>query len=284
MPYRIVFQDVDGCLNPESGEPFGVERGWQPSSDQIAMFTALNRALEAAPVEHFVINTGRPWDLVQPIVAHFPSSKVRYILMEHACVFFDRLENRYLDAAGIARQLGLRSLAHRYGLVGEMADVMQWYDDAGQSWLEACFEGSLGRLNKVGNLSFPIPEDVDGDAMVAAIEGKMRDDLSPALCDALTFSRSDHFVDILPGVDKLDGLELVCRFLDISQSDAVAVGDFLNDLSIFEHFPNLMCPANAHPKIRKLTAARGATGCVSRHAYGRSLEVFLEDMTTAAPR
>ena len=61
---KIIFQDIDGCLNPDDGEHFSVIPGERLSLRQASMLGAINEAVEASPIEHFVLNSGRPWSLV----------------------------------------------------------------------------------------------------------------------------------------------------------------------------------------------------------------------------
>ena len=47
---KIIFQDIDGCLNPVDGEAFGVTEDWKPSDNQISMLDAINSALNQSSV------------------------------------------------------------------------------------------------------------------------------------------------------------------------------------------------------------------------------------------
>ena len=90
---KIIFQDIDGCLNPADGEHFSVIAGEMPSPNQASMLDAINQAVEASPIEHFIINSGRPLSMVHPILTHLTTPKARYVLLEHACVLFDLAED-----------------------------------------------------------------------------------------------------------------------------------------------------------------------------------------------
>ena len=87
---KIIFQDIDGCLNPADGEHFSVDPSEPLSTNQVSMLAAINRAVETSPIEHFIINSGRPLAMVQPILTQLSTHKARYVLLEHACVLFDR--------------------------------------------------------------------------------------------------------------------------------------------------------------------------------------------------
>ena len=110
---KIIFQDIDGCLNPEDGEAFGVAVDWEPSVNQVQMLVAIDAAVEASSVKHIVINTGRPWPLVRHLAKHLKTPKLRYFLLEHACVLYDRERDAFIDCADMAERCGLEELAVR---------------------------------------------------------------------------------------------------------------------------------------------------------------------------
>lgn len=276
---RIIFQDVDGCLNPEDGEAFGADPQWEPSSRQVEMFRAIDLAVDASPLDHFVINTGRFGPILKNIVKHFRSPKLRYLVMEHACVIHDRETGTNLDLETMARACGMDELADRYANLDSMRKLLSWYDVRGQAEMERHYGAPTPRLDKVGNLSFAIPDGVDGSDVLNHIEERVRTDFPAGDFDRFEFCRSDRFIDILPGIHKMDGIKLVCAHLGIETNKALAVGDFLNDLAVFEAFDQVMCPSNAHPKIRGLTEAKGSGGHVSQSAYGASLLDFLDTMS-----
>lgn len=273
---KIIFQDIDGCLNPADGEHFSVIEGEMPSPNQARMLDAINQAVEDSPVEHFIINSGRPLSMVHPILTHLPTPKARYVLLEHACVLFDRQADAYLDCAQLAVQCGLSDLAARYSQVENIHLLFDWYRAHGQSALEAEYQTALPALDKVGNLSFHIPEQVDGDELLHRIESLARTQLAPEHLQHLQFLRSDRYIDILPGIHKLDGIHLLTAHLNMDLDHALAVGDFLNDLPVFEEFHRVLCPANAHPKIKALTRSKGSCGHVSDQSYGLALLDYLQ--------
>ena len=275
---KAIFQDVDGCLNPVDGEEFGVVPDWRPSDQQVAMLKEINALVERVPLEHFVINTGRPWPLVRSLVEFIPSPKLRYFLLEHACVLYDRVDQTYLDCSRIARDCGLPDLEGRYQRVGLINQLFDWYQQSGRAQLEDYYGADLPALDKVANLSFAIPNEVDGDELLLHIEARVRDELDAADIDQLSFVRSSSYIDILPGVHKLDGVHLLAAYLDIDLDAAVAVGDYLNDLSVFQFFRRVHCPANAHPSIKALAQSKGRWGHVSSHPYGSSLIELLHSI------
>jgi hydroxymethylpyrimidine pyrophosphatase-like HAD family hydrolase len=268
---RIIFQDVDGCLNPADGEDFGVTPEWEATPTQIRMLHAIDKAVDESTIEHFIINTGRFWPILENIVKHFSSPKIRYFVMEHACVIHDRHAGTNLDLAATAKACELHDLASRYTSLDTMQILLKWYDDHGQKLMEDTYGSSMPRLDKIGNLSFAFPPGSAGEEVLSVIEAAVKAGLSDADFRRLDFCCSDRFVDILPGIHKMDGIELMCAHLGIDQAEALAVGDYLNDLAVFEAFPQVMCPSNAHPRIIGLTAEKQGDGYVSKHPYGESL-------------
>lgn len=272
----MIFQDVDGCLNPEDGEDFGVTTDWEPSAKQIEMLQAIDRAVEASPLEHFVINTGRFWPIFGNLVKHFKTSKMRYLLMEHACVVLDLKTGKNLDLSAMAYDCGLPDLAARYANLGIMTKLLNWYDIRGQEAIEQRYNTPMPRLDKAANLSFAVPDGVDAEELLEVVASLAKEDFAEGEFRQLEFCRSDRFIDILPGIHKLDGIDLLCAHLGLEKQEALAVGDYLNDLAVFESFDQVMCPSNAHPRIRELTESKGAGGYVSKYAYGASLLDFLK--------
>jgi hydroxymethylpyrimidine pyrophosphatase-like HAD family hydrolase len=90
--------------------------------------------------------------------------------------------------------------------------------------------------------------------------------------------RTGKYVDVLPGIHKLDGIHLLTAHLGVDLDHALAVGDYLNDLPVFESFSRVLCPENAHPRIKALAQSKGARGQVSALPYGAALLDFLVSM------
>lgn len=273
---RVLFQDIDGCLNPGTGEDFGASPDWHPSPAQIEMLETIDAAIEASPIQHFVFNTGRPWSLVHYLAEHIRSPKLRYFLLEHACVLYDRATDCYLNCAEIAKTNGLHALAGRYENLDHLDVVFEWYRKRGRAELENLYKAEFPPLDKVGNLSFEIPKGVEGDALLAQVETIVKAQLPAETVKFLDFLRSDRYIDILPGIHKLDGIYLLTAHLGIELTGALAMGDYLNDLQIFETFPRVLCPANSHEKIRALTRSKREFGHLSAFSYGEALLDFLK--------
>lgn len=275
----IIFQDIDGCLNPANGERFSVNPEQELSTNQASMLHLINQAVEASPVEQFIINSGRPWTMVQPILAHLPTTKARYVLLEHACVLYDRKINDYIDCAQLANDCDLSELATRYSRVDQIRLLFEWYRTKGQAVIEAHYNTDFPALDKVGNLSFHIPAHIDADECLQRVESLARAQLATEQLEHIQFLRSDSYIDILPGIHKLDGIHLLTAYLDKNLDQVMAMGDYLNDLPIFETFHRVLCPANAHPSIKALTEAKGIYGHVSKKAYGLALLDCLQKMS-----
>lgn len=275
---KIIFQDIDGCLNPADGETFGVTTDWEPSNSQISMLETINDALEQSSVEHFVINTGRPLNLVHQLAQYITSQKARYFLVEHAGALYDRQENTYLDCAQMAATHGLDDLVTRYQNLEHIHVLFDWYRAQGQIQLEEHYKTPLPDLGKQANLSIEIPSNVDDEDLLQRIESLAKAQLAPKHTQPLLFLRSEGYIDILPGIHKLDGIHLLCAHLGLDLDHALAVGDYLNDIPVFEEFHRVLCPANAHPRIKELTHTKGANGEVAEQPYGLAVLGLLSRM------
>lgn len=277
----VIFQDVDGCLNAPDGAPLPVGPHANLSEGQISILSEISQALDASSVKHLVINTGRFWPILKTIVDAIPSRKLRYCVMEHACVVYDREADIYLDLPAMAAEFGLTDLFERFQQLDDIRALMQWYDRVGQGVLEAIYGEPMPRLDKQANLSFAIPKGVDGDVVLQKTEACIRNDFDAADPDGFEYSRSDKFIDILPGIHKMDGIELMCAFLDVSAQDCLAVGDYLNDLSVFQSNMPVLCPSNAHPTIQQLTRDKGDRGELSDQPYALALLQYLRRVRKA---
>jgi hydroxymethylpyrimidine pyrophosphatase-like HAD family hydrolase len=274
--FKILFQDVDGCLNPANGEPLSADPNQPLSTSQLQMLSHINAAIDASPLDYWVINSGRYWPIFKKIAEQLPTKKLRYFLFEHACVLYDRELDQNLDLSRIAMKCHLPELAQRYANMDTMQRLLDWYDTVGEAYMSTRFNCAMPRLDKLANLSFEIPSHAEGDQVLAEVEARIRQSFSAQDCAQFEFARSDRFIDILFDIHKLDGIELVCAYLAVPQQRALAMGDYLNDLAVFESFAHVLCPANAHPRIIELTRQKGEDGHVSKYAYGAALLDFLQ--------
>ena len=262
---RVVFQDIDGCMNtPDAADLSpGPEGGL--SAQQAELLGEIVRAIDASPVDAVVLNTGRTRAAVGYIADALASEKTRYWLTEHGAYGYDVATGEALDLPAICEAAGLSELADRYGSLSRIASVIDWYDRIGGRRLEDRLGLPLPALRKAANLTLGVPESLTSAELIRALEEVLAE--SPEVdSQGLVYHHNEYYVDVVSQVGKGDGALLMLDLLGIAKSEALAAGDGLNDLSMFEVLERGFCPANAAPALKQLCRDKG--GVVSDHAYG----------------
>lgn len=262
---RVVFQDIDGCMNtPDAADlSSGPEGGL--TAQQAELLAEIGRAIDASPLDAVVLNTGRTHDAVGYIAEALASEKTRYWLTEHGAYGYDVGRDRALDLPAICEAAGRSDLAHRYGSLSRIASVIDWYDQVGVRKLEERLGLHLPALRKAANLTVGVPESMTSVDLIRAIEAVLVE--APDVdSEGLVYHHNDYYVDVVSQVGKGDGALLVLGLLGVGEGEALAAGDGLNDLSMFEVLGRGFCPANAASELKALCREKG--GVVSEHAYG----------------
>lgn len=268
---RVVFQDIDGCLNAPSG-PLPDGPGRTASDEQARMLREIGRAIDASGVSDVVLNTGRGLNATDFVVAGLASRKVRYLLAEHGAVAFDLKRQRPVDLRGIADRCGPPARAARYAQLDPIRDAIGWYREAGESQISALFGRDLPALPKVANLTLRIPDGVPPSEVLAALERALtaRSEIDSA---NFVYHYSDLYVDIVSQVSKGDGALLLLEELGTAPEQALAMGDGANDISMFEVLGSGFCPANAADELKRVCRRRA--GVVSDlHCGEATLELY----------
>jgi hydroxymethylpyrimidine pyrophosphatase-like HAD family hydrolase len=267
---RVVFQDVDGCLNPLSG-PLPDGPGQSPDAEQARLLDQIGRAIDASTVSDVVLNTGRGLTAMDFIVDSLASTKVRYLLAEHGAVAFDVAGETPIDMRELANRTGPPDRASRYAQLGPIRDAISWYNRAGESQLSALFGHALPALPKTANLTLIVPAGVPPRDLIAAIERalKANDDIDS---EDFVYHSSDLYVDVISEVSKGDGALLLLEELHAAPEQALAMGDGRNDISMFEVLGSGFCPANAAPELKRLCESRA--GVVSSLSCGEAALEF----------
>ncbi len=267
---RIVFQDLDGCLNPEDGEDFPPGAVGVLSSGQERMLEAIARAIAASRVEVVAVNSGRGLADTLYIADKLRGPKLRYLLLEHCAFGYDLVGGRRMDLGELASRLGFTAAARGYGELTRVQDLLAWYRREGHRGLERRFGVEMPALDKEANLSVPVPPRAAPEEVLAALRAEILRNFPD--CGELHFCFTPRFVDVTAGVHKSTGAEILCRHLGIPLAEAAAIGDSLNDLSIFEFLDHVCCPANSHEKVK--TACRGKGGRISGLPFGEACLEF----------
>jgi len=268
---RVVFQDIDGCLNAPGG-PLPDGPGQSASDEQARMLREIGRAIDDSGVSEVVLNTGRGLSAMDFVVAELASRKVRYLLAEHGAVAFDVKRQQPVDLRAIADRGGSAERADRYAQLDPIRDAIDWYREAGESEISALFGCPLPALPKVANLTLRIPDGVRAADVLAALERALA---ARSEIDSSSFvgHSSNYYVDIIGRVSKGDGALLLLEELGIACEQALAMGDGVNDISMFEVLGSGFCPANAADELKRVCRRRA--GVVSSLRCGEAvLELY----------
>ena len=86
---KVVFQDLDGCINTPDGTDLVSEEAGGLTREQERLLGEIGRAIDASAVEQVVLNTGRTHSAVGYVADAIGSRKIRYWLTEHAAHGYD---------------------------------------------------------------------------------------------------------------------------------------------------------------------------------------------------
>jgi HAD superfamily hydrolase (TIGR01484 family) len=268
---RVVFQDIDGCLDT-AGNPLPDGAGQSPSREQAHLLREIGRAIDASSVSQVVLNTGRGLAAMDFVVAELASRKVRYLLAEHGAVAFDVATESTIDLDAIANRSGPPERAARYAQLAPIRSAIDWYNAHGEEQLSARFDLALPALPKAANLTLMIPQGVRPKAVLAALEAALGTHAAIDSSD-FVYHSSDLYVDVLGTVDKGDGALLLLEELGCDASEALAMGDGTNDISMFEVLGSGYCPANAASELKQVCRSR--EGVISARHHGEAaLELY----------
>jgi hypothetical protein len=202
--------------------------------------------------------------------------KIRYMLTEHAAYGFDSHEENPLDLARLAQRFGMHQLAARYQGLEQIAGAIRWYSEVGERLLSERFDVPLPALPKAANLTLAVPE---GISSLELIEGLRERVMSASELDSqgLIYHQNPYYVDVTCGVGKGDGALVMLEILGMENGDALAVGDGLNDLSMFQALERGFCPANAASDLKRACLEKGGT--ISARSYGAATLEFYRSLS-----
>lgn len=268
---KIVFHDVDGCLNADANTPIptGDERLQQ---NQLAKLKELGRRLDASSIDHFVINTGRSMADTLPVVEGIASHKLQYVIAEHGAVYHDVKNKKSLVPQG--------SITGKLELIRKFID---WYRDTGARILNERVGAAVPILDKVANLTLDARNGLDTEKIYNELQAIVKSD-APFDYDQLVFhhSRADGYVDAMGQIDKGDGIEVITSLLSQTHSStntisSIAIGNGLNDMPMLEAATVPVCPANAEPEVSQY--CRFHSGVVSEYEFIDATLQWLEEHT-----
>ncbi|MFT7209992.1 MAG: HAD superfamily hydrolase (TIGR01484 family) [Granulosicoccus sp.] len=256
---KILFHDVDGCLNTPDG--LEIPRGDKHFSTQLSqILRALGQALDASTIDLMVINTGRSLEDTMMLANAIQSTKLQYLIAEHGAVIFDVDNNQPLNWKST------RHTKDNKDPLEQILDFMQWYKETGFSVLADRLGTSLIVDNKIANLTLGIPPSIDCHHVFEQLQQLVRDD-SPFEHEDFVFHNSvaDGFIDVMSNIDKGDGIDIICNHLGKPQATTIAIGNGLNDLPMFEKAHLCLCPANSEQEVKDF--CQKAAGINSEYSF-----------------
>ena len=263
---KLVFQDIDGCLNTESGEEFPPGGIGLLSDQQSNMLRQIGIAMDQSSLEHIVINTGRNYEDTAYIVEAIQSEKLGYAILEHSAYAWDFKKNNKIELFDLAVAKNNVELLGRYRFLEKIPELILWYRNKGMHQISAKYVPVNDCLDKSANLSIAIPSGMDAISFLNVLKKEIDKDFAEDFSSQLHYCHSNFFVDVLGPILKSDGAKLMAQHFNIPLEQCLVIGDSLNDIDLFEAFQNGLCPSNSHPKIIKLCKKLGFQ--VSELNYG----------------
>lgn len=270
---RIVFHDIDGCLNPPSGESFVAGEVGHLSHEQEKTLENFNSCIENSPIEHLVLNTGRNYFDTAFISKKITTKKLKFLLLEHAAYAWDVQNQHEVDLADIATKFKDNILVKRYEELKSIQTLMAWFQKTGKELFENKYNIDLTVLEKKANLSMEMPSGCHPEDILDQLKELIQTEFPN---EEFHYCYSHAFLDILGNIHKSDGAVLMCKLFNLNPIQSLVIGDGMNDLDIFEKFPNLLCPHNAHTKI--IEHCNTKKGIVSEFKYAQASIDYLNTL------
>ena len=260
MSELVLFHDADGCLNTTDGRPLSY-KGDVLTIPQQQSLRDLGKKIDASPISHFVLNTGRSWEATSFLCDAMQCRKLSLAVVEHGAELWDVHDRRQLDLDAIAKNSNIDGLHSALASRHYVPELLDWYDQIGAIALCEHFNysESLPRsLDKSWNLTVSVPEELNGDDVFAHLQHLIEDHI-PLSQVSFNYhhSRWNRFIDVMSTMDKGIGVTLVMEHLGLHPSLSAAVGDGLNDIPMLENVGTPICPANAESSVVELCRRRG---------------------------
>ena len=272
-PVRVLFHDIDGCLNPEDGSQFvSGEEHRRLTAEQKSMLARISAAIDASSVEKVILATGRRLLDTLFIAEELATSKLRYVLSETGAVAYDLIQDAPIDLVAVAEESRRPELGAPFEDLSEVQELIHWYNSGGEEVLAEKIGSEIHQIPKETLLTLHVPPSATGSSLVEDLKQVLRMETSIQQ-GRLRFYHNDFHVDITSPIDKGTGAEILLEMLNVPTSDAAMVGDGLNDVAAFEVCGHGFCPANAAEALKTVCQERG--GVVLEETYGTaSIEVF----------
>ena len=275
---KILFHDVDGCLNTPDGAPLPFESGRLQPNQRKAL-DQLGEALDESDIDVMVLNTGRSIAASIFLAEAINSPKLKYIVAEHGAAGYSMDESSHLDLVRHAKDIP--HLHAAYSGLRKIPVLVTWYEKEGAKLLARKIGHHVDASPKKANLTLRVPEDVSGDEMLEHLR-RLIEQHAPVGGEYLVYhhSVSDGYLDVMAEVDKGDGVQLIRHLEFIQQIRTYAIGNGSNDLPMFRHVDVCICPSNSDESVFEFIEANN--GLISQHRFiGATLDMLAKALPAA---
>ena len=211
-----------------------------------------------------MLNSGRSLAATLIIAEALNSKKVKYLVAEHGAVGYRFDTQELIDFSTLSAQLP--EVHGDYEAVAVMPDLIDWYRRHGSGLLFEEIGQSPEPASKLANLTLAIPSGMSGETLVQNVQSVI-EAYSPMAHHDFVYhiSASDGYVDVMSTVDKGTAVRLICLLEKIDTLQTFAIGNGLNDISMFEQVHHSICPRNSEDELKEFCLQR--QGVISDHAF-----------------
>ena len=268
---KILFHDVDGCLNTPDGASLPFEAA-QLQPIQRNALGQLGEVLDKSDIDVMVLNTGRSIAASIFLAEAINSQKLKYIVAEHGAAGYSMDESSHLDLVHHAKDIP--HLYTAYSSLEKIPVLMKWYEEDGADLLARKIGHHVVASPKKANLTLRVPDEVCGDDMQEHLH-RLIQQHAPMGGDYLVYhhSVSDGYLDVMADVDKGDGVQLIRHLESTQQIRTYAIGNGSNDLPMFRHVDVCICPSNSDEAVVEFCETNN--GLISQHRFiGATLDIL----------
>ncbi len=275
---KILFHDVDGCLNTPDGASLPFEAA-QLQPIQRNALGQLGEVLDKSDIDVMVLNTGRSIAASIFLAEAINSQKLKYIVAEHGAAGYSMDESSHLDLVHHAKDIP--HLYTAYSSLEKIPVLMKWYEEDGADLLARKIGHHVVASPKKANLTLRVPDEVCGDDMQEHLH-RLIQQHAPMGGDYLVYhhSVSDGYLDVMAEVDKGDGVQLIRHLESTQQIRTYAIGNGSNDLPMFRHVDVCICPSNSDEAVVEFCETNN--GLISQHRFiGATLDILGKALPTS---
>ena len=153
---KILFHDVDGCLNTPDGASLPFEAA-QLQPIQRNALGQLGEVLDKSDIDVMVLNTGRSIAASIFLAEAINSQKLKYIVAEHGAAGYSMDESSHLDLVHHAKDIP--HLHTAYSGLEKIPVLMKWYEEDGAHLLARKIGHHVVASPKKANLTLRVPDD-----------------------------------------------------------------------------------------------------------------------------